>query len=420
MFGVFVVGYTASIKLEKRFFELIGFSPILLLKCPKDGRIRKTIFKLALHRNNEVRSYLFNGLKVLWEKNQIIIWKCIDLTIKSSRKKAIDHKFILKYQYGVFAKAHKKVSSYFIQFYPKSIRNCSYNEIDINTLQPILYCLPFDAKITEIPSLSKLVYFLEELLIFTINTYIYFEKSDSHYNKWAHNDWNRLFFQIIANALLRLPKKATEAKLCEPIINNWEKSTCMMEEFLRELSLVGSKPELGDKLIELWLQIGDHVLSSYQGKFSGHYLSSEMKDIMAILIFADPTTKWNIQEWAPLKKMTPLIGRWCNIVGHHPDCFPSLVRLLKTIGFNYVPEFGIDWLYGCIFRVDNHKDFFERSRITSSLADLLYDSWSKQELSIKQNPERFKHFVFLVDKLAEQGESVAIRLQSKLQEPHIN
>ncbi len=28
MFGVFVVGYTASIKLEKRFFELIGFSPL--------------------------------------------------------------------------------------------------------------------------------------------------------------------------------------------------------------------------------------------------------------------------------------------------------------------------------------------------------------------------------------------------------
>lgn len=81
-----------------------------------------------------------------------------------------------------------------------------------------------------------------------------------------------------------------------------------------------------------------------------------------------------------------------------------------------MPEFGISWLYNCILKVDNHKNFFERSKIVSLLAELLYDSWSKQEMSIKQNPERLKHFTFLVDKVAEQGESIAVRLQSRLQE----
>jgi len=58
----------------------------------------------------------------------------------------------------------------------------------------------------------------------------------------------------------------------------------------------------------------------------------------------------------------------------------------------------------------------KRSRTTGSLAELLHDSWSKQEQSIKQDPERLEHFAFIVDKVAEQGESIAVRLQSRLQE----
>lgn len=406
--------------------------PILLLKYPKDRRIREAIFALALHRNDEARSYLFNGLKALWATDQKVIWKCIDIGIESARKKAVNHKFwYLKEQPEVsvdwkkyagikmIIERIKKIAHLLsIQFYPKSIRNCSPSEIDSHHLQSILYCLPSDIQITQIPSSNKLVNFLEEFLLFTINTYIHFEKADKHYNKWSHNDWNHLFFPIIANALLRLPQNTVKPKLCDSIVNNWEKAPAMMEEFLRELSLVGPQPELEDRFIELWLDVGDRILSSTHNKTFGYHLNSEMREILGLLIFADPTgiVQWNVQEWAPLKKMIPFISRWCDTVGYHPDCFPSLVRLLKTIGFILMPEFGISWLYNCILKVDNHKNFFERSKIVSLLAELLYDSWSKQELSIKQNPERLKHFTFLVDKVAEQGESIAVRLQSRLQE----
>lgn len=406
--------------------------PILLLKYPKDRRIRKAIFALALHRNNEVKDYLFNGLKALWVTDQKIIWRCINKVIKSSRKKAIDHKFwYLKKQtrvsrdWGNYANVRRLIARtkkiallLFIQFYPKSIKNCLYAEIATNYLQSVLYCLPSHTQVTQIPLSSKLVNFLEELLLFTINTYIHFEEEDKHYNEWAHNNWNHLFFPIIANALLRLPQNIVESKLCDPIVNNWEKAPAMMEEFLRQLSLVGSQPELEDRLIELWIHIGYRVLSSTHCESLGYYLNDEMRDILGLLIFTDPSgiMKWNIQEWEPLKKMIPFISRWCNTVGHHPECFLSLVGLLKTIGFSLVPEFGISWLYSCILKVDNYKNFFERGRIASLIAELLYDSWSKQETSIKQNPETLKHFAFLVDKIAEQGESVAVRLQTRLQE----
>ena len=407
--------------------------PILLLKYPKDRRIREAIFALASHRNDEVMTYLFNGLKTLWTTDQKTIWKSIGIVIESSRKKAVDRKFwYLKEQpnnvtlvWGKYAgikkinEEIKKTTHLFLdQLYQKPIRNCLPTEIDSHHLQSILYCLPSDIQITEIPLSNKLVDFLEELLLFTINAYIHFEKEDKPYKKWAHNDWNRLFFPIIANALLRLPRNIAELKLFDPIVNNWEKSPAMMKEFLREFSLVGPQPELEDRFIELWFDVGDCILSSVHNKTFGYHLNREMREILGLLIFADPTgiVQWNVQEWAPLKKMTPFISRWCDAVGDHPDCFSSLVRLLKSIGFSLMPEFGISWLYNCILKEDDHKNFFERSKIVSLLAELLYDSWSKQEPSIKQDPNRLKHFAFLVDKMAEQGESIAILLQSLLQE----
>jgi hypothetical protein len=405
--------------------------PILFLKYSEDRRIREAISALALHRNDEVRYFLFNGLKALWMTDQKTIWACIDVAVKSARRKAVDHKFwYLKEQNRVTVvwgkhvgikkvneQIKKTTHSFLDRFYPKPIRNCSPTEIDPHHLQSILYCLPSNIQITEVPSSNKLVDFLEELLLFTINAYVHFEKEDKRYNEWDHNDWNLLFFPIIANALLRLPQSVAEPKLFDPIVNNWEQSPAMMKELLQGFGGVEPQPELEDRFIKLWLDVGDRVLASTHNNILGYHLNDGMRDILGLLIFVSPTgIVWDVREWKPLKKMTPFISRWCDTVGHRPDCFSSLVRLLKDGGFDLVPEFGISWLYNCIRKADDPKNFFERSRATGSLAELLHDSWSKQELSIKQYPERLKHFAFIVDKVAEQGEIIAVRLQSRLQE----
>jgi hypothetical protein len=276
--------------------------PILLLKYPKDRKIRKAVFALTLHRNDEVRAYLFNGLKTLWATDQKTIWKCIDTVIKSSR-------------------------------------------------------------ITEVPSSNKLVDFLEELLLFTINAYIHFEKEDKRYNEWCPIGWNLLFFQIIANALLRLPKNVAEPMLFDPIVTNWERSPAIMKELLGGFVWIKPQSELEDRFIEIWLDVGDRVLVSAHNNILRYNPNNEMRDILGLLIFVEPSgIVYNVREGAPMKKMTPFISRWCDTVGHRPDCFSSLVRLLKEGGFDLVPEFGISWLYNCIRKADDHKNFFERSK----------------------------------------------------------
>lgn len=399
--------------------------PILLSKNPNDRKIRRVIFELSGHKNYEVKAYLFNAFKVLWSIDSKIIWKCIYSVIKESRQEANKRiVWYLKEQTKVIVTLEKyagikrfiermkrTVNLMSRQIYPKSLKNCSSIEIDPQNLQSILYCLPLDIQIIQISSSDELVDFLEDLLLFTINTYKHYQK-DRH-NEWAHNDWNRLFFPIVANALLRLPQNIAEPGLRDPIINYWENTPAMMEELLRQLILKSSS-ELEEKFIELWLYIGDQILSSENCKSPGYYLNDEIKNILGLLIFAGPFLTWNIQEWPLLTKITPFISRWCNTIGYHPDCFPSLVRLLKTIGFNLIPEFGIGWLYNSLIKVDNHSNFFERTRIASLFAELLYDAWLKQETAIKNNSDAFRYFSYLVDVLAEQGEGIAIILQSKL------
>jgi hypothetical protein len=142
-----------------------------------------------------------------------------------------------------------------------------------------------------------------------------------------------------------------------------------------------------------------------------------MRHILGLLIFSDPTgiIKFNAEEWVPLKEMKNFISHWCQTVGHHQDCFPSLVRLLRTVGFNLMPDFGIRWIHECLNKVDNQKDFFKRSRTANSLAELLHDSWANQRESIEKNAANYKLFALIVDQVAAQGESIAVQLQTKIQ-----
>ncbi len=295
----------------------------------------------------------------------------------------------------------------------KTISSYTPQDVDTSYLESILYSLPVDSQVALIPSSTKVIDLLADLTSFTVNAYVQCEKGNGH-NEWSSNDWNRLIFPIIANALLALPK-GQDSGLLDTMINNWEKSPAVMEELLRNLSLVGAQHVYENRLVELWLYVGNHVLSSERCTSLGYHLNNEMRDILGLLVFADPSIKWKVQEWAPLRMFTDFINSWCGKVGHHPDCFPSLVRLLQTIGFNLLPEFGISWLNDCLLKVKDRNEFFERSGVASQLGELLHDCWLKQGTSIKSQTDILKRFVYLVDIVAEQGNMIAIRLQSILQ-----
>jgi hypothetical protein len=250
---------------------------------------------------------------------------------------------------------------------------------------------------------------LEEFLTMTIGKYLQHQKKDRDYN-----EWNDAFFTVLSDFVLRLPESTAKEKFFEPILKNWEKASSLMELFLFKLTSAGSEPLLRDRFADLLVYVGDRILAS--NKCMTAYYNDSVKSILAYLVLSDPFIKWQVTQWAPLAKMTDFIGRWCSVVGSQPACFPSLIKLLSTIGFPLMTSHGISWLYNIVNKVSDRKKFLADSRATNKLAELLHDSWSKMDASITGNPGTQKQFLFLVSITAEQGNSLAIALQRKIQE----
>jgi hypothetical protein len=191
----------------------------------------------------------------------------------------------------------------------------------------------------------------------------------------------------------------------------------MMEDLLRRLSLAGSSEELEPRLLEVWVQLGTQILSSSAVTAPKWELRRDIEQILGLLIFTDPSgiVTWKVDEWKPLRQITGFIRMWVERVGQDSDSFPNLVRMLRRIGFSLMPEYGVSWLYMCMQGSNDVDRLLQRTRIGGVLAELLHDSWLKQRSMIEGDQQRFRQFVFLVDKAAAHGEQVAVRLQAQLQ-----
>jgi hypothetical protein len=105
--------------------------------------------------------------------------------------------------------------------------------------------------------------------------------------------------------------------------------------------------------------------------------------------------------------LIPFIEKWCQEIGWHSQNFPSLVRLLKTVGFDLFIEYGINWLFDCLSRIDHEESVLQK--VSFSFSELLSKAWLKYSEEIKRDPKKMRRFVFMVDKLANHGDPCAIR-----------
>jgi energy-coupling factor transporter ATP-binding protein EcfA2 len=402
--------------------------PIFLSKQPRDKHVQQSILKLATHQNEEVRAHLFFSLSSLWESDSAFVWKCIDSAILEARRQAIRSRYRVLWSNPAYSlsgrqksqlktfRLHTTLSAqlWLANFRAKPLQESLYKDISENLLQSTIYAIPNDARITEWAS-GRQFSFLFGLVCYTVNNFVHFQEDDRSYNEWAHYDWSQILFPQLVNALLRLPLAQSE-DLLKPILRTWEQVPSMLEELLRRLSLTGAQAELEERLIILWVPIAKTVLNSEL--VTSRSLRHDIREILGLIIFADPTgiVRWQVPDWEPLRQITSLIDFWVERVGHDPSCFPSLVRLLRSIGFNLMPEFGVTWLHQCLSQIIDFSRFFTRANTASRLAELLHDSWQRQSQQIMSNQECYRRFVYLVDRVADQGEQVAIRLQKQLQD----
>ena len=352
--------------------------PHLVLRLPKDRQLEQGIKSLSTSNVLEVRNYLFRYIRVLWNVNDKLIFCCIDNVIK--------------------------------KWIGRNWEKSSSSETSHVQIIPVLQAF-YNIPLLENKRTAKhMIKLFEKLLVFTINSYRAFQKDDG-YNEWAANTWNLLFFTVFCRILLK--HKDHRTRFLEIVFQEWEKAPAMMEGLLRWLLHVGSDPNLSNDLVEIWKIMFDRILESdYTKEFPYEGSADYRKNILGLLIFSDPMgiIIWKKQEWKHLEKMIPYIHQWCKRFGSRADCFPSLIRLLQTVGINLIPNYGISWLYNCI---QSNRELIDQNN-TRSLSELLWDSWEKFAVIVSNDRKSLQKFVWLVDVLIEKGDLLAKDLKNKI------
>jgi hypothetical protein len=201
--------------------------------------------------------------------------------------------------------------------------------------------------------------------------------------------------------------------MLKQIDDNWEQSPALMEDFLRQLLLVGTLPAFEKKLIEIWKHYFDKILNSNYTKKSNYESGDYKKAILGLLIFTDPEkiVIWKNPEWQPLYEMTDYIDKWCHQFSTNFDCLTNLIELLNTIGSNLVSRYGIGWL--TLFLNNVKKENLSQNLI-SKLSTLLWRTWHSYEHDLKKNSQTYEQFVNMVDLLVDRNDVLAQNLKNKL------
>ena len=373
--------------------------PFFILKGVANRKIRKSIMRLASHPNDEVRQNLFSSLGELWNKDQKTIFQCIQITLDSS----VIHKSRIS---KILADLKIRRPSPF---------DYMWNETRFNRLQLIMCCLPSYDKFNEIRDLEEFFELFNQISQFTIKNYQHYnlKKQESKFSYL----WTHAYAETIANIILRFPDADERFKFCEQIQSQWERTPVIMEDFLRGFLVSGSNPIFRERFRSIWRNLASQIINSNVVPENPRYLERHLDNILGLVIFSDPwgIVTWKTKKWELLPDFFDIIDLWCKKFGQSPVCFPDLIKLLKSIGFEFMPDRGIDWLFECLKNVEDTNLFVDKIRIGNSFSELMFDSWVEHHEKIIADSSSLTKFNHIVGILVKAGEPVAITLQRKIE-----
>jgi hypothetical protein len=395
--------------------------PILLRETPHDTDIRGAILHLCVYPEYEVRVLLLGALRVLWSTDSDFVWRCARLAVRmairapSASRSTVGQR--LKHRLWSLVYRIQAVTGPSV---PRMLTAIPVLQIDWYALACVLYSLPIGNSDSPLEVSRKHLALMDDMLALTVQLYkLSQETYRDHRVQWVPvpAEWRWPLFDLASNWVMYLPLEQAQRHLLRPVLFSWEKAFGLAEDFLRQLLLSGSTPELHSRLLQVWRTLIPYMLDSPTCQNLPHRLSRELENTLGLMILHDPTgvVEWQVQSWEPILELVDLIDLWVETVGHHERCFPSLVGLLRSIGGPLMSEHGVKWLSRCMEIADTPDALLHETGVSSSLATALHDAWYVQGDSLRANHTRWHQFVVLVDHLAARGEQVAVELQRRIQ-----
>jgi len=373
--------------------------PYFILRGVANQKIKKSIIRFASHSNDEVRQNLFTSLGELWNTDQKIIFQCIQIALDSS----IIHKSGISKILAV------------IKIWRQSPFDHTSDNIRFNRLQLIMCCFPRDDKFSKIRDLQGFFELFNQISQFTIERYQYYQQKGQE--SYLSPTWTNAYSKMIANIILRFPEADKKFNFCEQIQYEWEKHPAIMEDFLRGFLVGGSNLIFKERFTVIWKDLAKQIINSNIIPDNPRYLERHLDNILGLVIFSDPwgVVTWKTNTWELLPEFFDIIDLWCFKIGHSPKCFPYLIKLLKSIGFEFIASHGVNWIFECLKKVDDTNAFIEEIRIGNTFSELMFDSWEGQHEKIISDPSTLVKFNHIVGILIKSGQPVAITLQRKIE-----
>lgn len=397
--------------------------PTLLRARPRDASIRRAIRHLCAHPKYEVRALLFGGLRVLWSTDSDFVWGCLRLGVRIAVRAPSARTSTLagRLKHSLWSLGYRTQGAIGLSV-PRMLTRVPVSQIDWYALSCVLYALPLGNPDAPLELSPKHLALMDDMLALTVRLYeLSQETYGDHRTQWVPvpPEWRWPLFDLVSNWVMYLPLEQAQEHFLHPIESNWEEAFGLAEDLLRAVLLAGSTPELHGRFVQVWRTLIPEMLQSPTCKNLSGRLSRELENVLGLMILHDRTgvVAWQVEFWEPVLDLIDLIDLWVEVVGHHPECLPSLVGLLQSIASRLVPEYGVKWLFTCLENATSAEQLLKRSGVSSSLAVLLHYAWYTQSDSLRADSTRWHQFVVLVDHLAARGEQVAVELQRRIQDP---
>ncbi len=398
--------------------------PALLLIRGTDGRVRQAILSLASHRHNEVRDYLFLALRDLWLVAPRLLWACMARGAACSLLPPRDMGMPLAHRLAQAAWWRLRQGILRRTASPRpfeALLRLSPGEMDLTSMSSVLLALPgpdadlgqrISRQITSV--LRALVGFTSRAHRWQIEQELHEESHGVFTSERYTHAWDAGLAHLLARWVLPGPSPEAEQELLRPILGAWPDSAPVLEQLLHCLLLRGCDPPLDADLVTLWPRLASAVLDSEFCDELPYHIEREACRALGLLIFADDSIKWRAAEWPRLRELTDVVDHWCAKVGHHRDCFPSLIKLVLSMGMPLFVDHGLDWLTSCLGRSDRRAELLDD--VGSPLAEVLHRAWYQHSDALRRDARRFGPFVRLVHELAAQEVALAVQLQRELRE----
>lgn len=232
--------------------------------------------------------------------------------------------------------------------------------------------------------------------------------------------WDRWVFDYLPIVIIRLDSLKEAEEFWRPIVELGSPYHYYVEDFFKGLFITyfqhvenKNQDDVREKFISNWKGMVDFAINYETWRFNQekrwYHLDDMAIELMGLnSIYMD---FWTNDLEIVVESMKDFYKKWSNEYLLYTSCAVSFVNFLKQPAANSIV---LDCLLWIKEGYEKHINFWDEKDIFEPLAYLLNTVWTKKEDQLRKNSKSFNAFRFLLSKLVENQNQIALELQSKI------